>query len=117
MNSIFSNDRPIYLQIMDELKLEIISGKLKKNERLPSVRDLASVLKVNPNTLQKALQELERDGLIYTERTNGKYVTNDERAISKIKEEFINNKVNEFYESMISLGIAKKDVVKFIRER
>lgn len=117
MNSIFNNDRPIYLQIIDELKLEIISGKLSANEKLPSVRDLSQMLKVNPNTLQKALMELEREGLIYTERTNGKYVTQDKSIISSIKNEIIDSKITEFYEDMLKIGINKEDIIKYLKER
>ncbi len=117
MNSIFNNDRPIYLQIIDELKLEIISGKLGTNEKLPSVRDFSQMLKVNPNTLQKALMELERIGLIYTERTNGKFVTQDEKIISKVKQEIIENKIIKFYKDMQDIGIEKEDIIKYIKER
>ena len=73
----FDNERPIYIQLVEMLKIEIISGRIKSGEKLPSVRDFAMKAKVNPNTMQKALTELERENLIYTERTNGKYVTND----------------------------------------
>lgn len=117
MNSIFNNDRPIYLQIIDELKLEIISGKLSANEKLPSVRDLSQMLKVNPNTLQKALMELEREGLIYTERTNGKFVTQDKNIISSVKNEIIESKIVQFYEDMQKIGIQKEDIIKYLKER
>lgn len=117
MNSIFNNDRPIYLQIIDELKLEIISGKLSVNEKLPSVRDLSQMLKVNPNTLQKALAELEKEGLIYTERTNGKFVTQDKSIISSIKNEIIESKIAQFYEDMLKIGIQKEDIIKYLKER
>lgn len=73
----FDNDRPIYIQLVDSLKKYIISGKIKPGDRLPSVRDLALMIKVNPNTIQRALSELEDASLIYTERTNGKFVTCD----------------------------------------
>ena len=82
----FDNIRPIYIQIIEYVKLDIISNRLKKGDKIPSVREYALQMKVNPNTVQKALVELERDGLIYTERTNGKYVTNDDALINKIKE-------------------------------
>lgn len=80
MNFIFDNDRPIYIQLVEQLKQYIVSARLKPGERLPSVRDLAMESKVNPNTMQKALSELEDDKLIYTERTNGKFVTDDSRV-------------------------------------
>ena len=70
MNFIFDNDRPIYIQLVEQLEIFIISGKISPGERLPSVRDLALKTRVNPNTMQKALTELENLKLIYTERTN-----------------------------------------------
>ena len=72
MNYIFDNERPIYIQLVEIIRIEIVSGKFKKGQRMPSVRELALIMKVNPNTMQKALAELENEQLIYTERTNGK---------------------------------------------
>ena len=82
MTIIFDNNIPIYIQ---QIKIDIISGKLKPGERLMSVREYALDMKVNPNTMQKALVELEEIGLIFTERTNGKFVTNDQKLINKYK--------------------------------
>ena len=76
---IFDNERPIYLQLVEMYKIEIVSGKLEAGEKLPSVRELALQTKVNPNTMQKAINELEELNLIYTERTNGKYVTTNKK--------------------------------------
>ena len=83
MKFVFDNDRPIYIQLVEQLRLFILSGKLSEGERLPSVRELAVIAKVNPNTMQKALVELEDDKLIYTERTNGKFVTDDKKLLKK----------------------------------
>ena len=83
MNYIFDNERPIYIQLVEIIRIEIVSGKFKKGQRMPSVRELALIMKVNPNTMQKALAELENEQLIYTERTNGKYVTEDEENWQK----------------------------------
>ena len=83
MDAVFNNSVPIYLQIVSEIKKQIVSGKLIPGERIPSVRELALTYKVNPNTMQKALIELEENGLIKTERTNGKFVTEDENIINK----------------------------------
>lgn len=83
MNFIFDNDRPIYIQLVEQIKIYIISGKIELGSRLLSVRDLALQLQVNPNTVQKALTELEESKLIYTERTNGKFVTNDKKLVEK----------------------------------
>ena len=81
MDFTFDNNIPIYIQLLDYLKIYLISGVFKAGDKLPSVRDFATIFKVNPNTMQKALTELEDMNLIYTERTNGKYVTNDAKLI------------------------------------
>ena len=101
----FDNERPIYIQLVEMLKIEIISGRIKSGEKLPSVRDFAMKAKVNPNTMQKALTELERENLIYTERTNGKYVTNDRKLIDNIKNEIASEQVRNFIRAMNNIGI------------
>ena len=116
MNFKFDNNSPIYLQLVEVIKLQIISGNIKKGDKLLSVRELALTKKVNPNTMQKALVELENMKLIYTERTNGKYVTNDEKIINKIKKEFINTKINTFINDMNSIGLDKNEIVKYLQE-
>ena len=113
----FDNIRPIYIQIIEYVKLDIISNRLKKGDKIPSVREYALQMKVNPNTVQKALVELERDGLIYTERTNGKYVTNDDALINKIKEELIKNKIENLFNDLNNLGIDKQEIIEYIKRR
>lgn len=116
MNYIFDNDRPIYLQLVEKLRIEIVSGKLKQGERLPSVRELALMTKVNPNTMQKALAELEEEKLIYTERTNGKFVTDNLNLIEEVKRNLAKEKVNEYIKSMESLGIGYEEAAKYLSE-
>lgn len=116
MNYEFDNNIPIYIQLVDSLKREIISGNISPGERLSSVRDLALKLKVNPNTIQKALSELEEMKLIYTERTNGKYVTSDVKLINKHKEKYANELINSFINNMESIGIKKEEIIKYISE-
>ena len=116
MDYIFDNDRPIYVQLVEKIRIEIVAGKLKAGERLPSVRELALMMKVNPNTMQKALVELEDEKLIYTERTNGKYVTQDEKLIEKIKRQLAHEKVNNYLNSMKSIGISYELAVKYLQE-
>ena len=86
MEFVFDNNIPIYIQLLDYLKIYLISGVFKSGEKLPSVREFATTFKVNPNTMQKALSELESMKLIYTERTNGKFVTEDKELIELAKE-------------------------------
>lgn len=117
MEYVFDNDRPIYLQLVEQLRLEIISGKLKMGEKIPSVRDFAMQVKVNPNTMQKALAELEREKLIYTERTNGKYITNDEEVIKNLKKSIIDEKIDNFILDMQKMGISQKEVFAYLQKR
>ena len=116
MDFIFDNDRPIYIQLVEYLKLYIVSGKLQPGERLLSVREFALQIKVNPNTVQKALAELEIEGLIYTERTNGKFVTKNQELIEKIKNQLALEKVNRYLSDMERLGISNKEAVKYLQE-
>jgi len=115
MNFEFNNNTPIYIQLVEQLKIYIISGKIKPGVRLPSVRDLALENKVNPNTMQKALIELEQLKLVYTERTNGKYVTSDEKLIEKYKKEFANNISNTYFISMQTLGFTKEETINYLK--
>lgn len=116
MDYIFNNDRAIYIQLVEKIKIEIISEKLKAGERLPSVRDLALTAKVNPNTMQKALIELEDIGLVYTERTTGKYVTKDKQIIKEIKKELANEKTNNYLNDMGNIGMTYEEVIRYLQE-
>lgn len=112
----FDNNIPIYLQLVEQIKRDIISDKIAVGERLPSVRDLAIQLKVNPNTVQKALVELEDIGLVFTERTNGRFVTKDNSLIEKYKQEYANRITQKYIETMGKIGIDKKDVLLLIKK-
>ena len=113
----FNNNTPIYLQIIKIIKLDIIKGIYKPGDKLLAVRALALNYKVNPNTIAKALSILEEEGLIYTERTNGKFVTNDEEKINNIKKEMAINLTNSYLEEMKNLGISFKETKKYIEGR
>ena len=116
MEYVFDNERPIYIQLVEMIRIDIISGKYQKGQKLPSVRELALMMKVNPNTMQKALVELEDEKLIYTERTNGKYVTEDEILIEKIKKQLAQEKVNNYLNSMKNIGISYELALKYLQE-
>lgn len=116
MNYIFDNERPIYIQLVEMIRIDIVSGKYQKGQKLPSVRELALIMKVNPNTMQKALVELENEKLIYTERTNGKYITEDGKLIEKVKRELAKEKINNYLNSMKSIGISYDSAVKYLQE-
>lgn len=112
----FDSKTPIYIQIIDQIKIDIISGKIGAGERLSSVRDIAFNLKVNPNTVQKALSELEELGLIYTERTNGKFVTCDLALIEKYKKEHADRLCERFLENMKTLGFSGGEVTDYLNK-
>ena len=116
MNFTFDNDRPIYTQLAHQIKVLIVSGNIEPGEKLPSVRDFALKCKVNPNTMQKSLTALEEEKLIFTERTNGKYVTNDTKLIEKIKKELANEKVQIYLAEMENLGFTKENAINYFHE-
>lgn len=107
-------DRPIYAQLIERIKTQIVSGKYAPGERLPSVRELAAEAAVNPNTMQKAFAELERTGLVITQRTNGRTVTEDVRLIGDIRAELAGDQVNTFFSGMRELGYTEKETSDLI---
>ena len=114
MEFTFENNIPIYIQLLEYMKIYLISGVFKCGEKLPSVRDFSTTFKVNPNTMQKALSELESMKLIYTERTNGKYVTRDEKLIEKLKDEYAITLARSYFEGMKRIGLGKADSIKYL---
>lgn len=113
----FTNDTPIYLQIIDDIKIKIISKEYSPSDKIPSVRELSMMYQVNPNTIQKALAELEDIGLIITERTNGKFVTSNTKIIEQITEQTIDEMVDKFIDSMKSIGIDKKQIISILKSK
>ena len=110
----FDNERPIYLQLADALRRQIVAGQFQPGERLSSVRDLALQAKVNPNTMQKALSELESAGLIFTERTNGKFVTSDSFAIEKARRALAKSHARRYLCEMQSIGLSPVDAAQYL---
>ena len=115
MNVNFDNNIPIYIQLLDYMKIYIISDFFSCGSKLPSVRDLANMFKVNPNTMQKALTELEDLKLIYTERTNGKYVTSDKELISKYRENYAKKISQKYLQNMQDLGYSHIEIINYIK--
>lgn len=111
-----TTDRPIFSQIMDIISQNIISGKYAPGEKLPSVRDLAAQAAVNPNTMQKALSELEKTGLVFAKRTSGRYITEDIAMIQELKSHMAQEKIQEFLKSMESLGISREETAALLTE-
>ena len=116
MKWLFSNDAPIYAQLIEQIKVGIVSGAFPPGERLPSVRDLAVEAGVNPNTMQRALTELERDGLVYSQRTAGRFVTEDRELIKAAKQNLAAEQVRHFLNAMSRLGFEQEDVLSLVRQ-
>ena len=111
---ILNNDKPIYIQIVEKITRQIISGEYKPGDKIESVRELAQLATVNPNTMQKAMAELERNNLILTNRTNGRYVTEDLNIIENLKKEIAKEIVIEYISKISQLGYTKEDYVNFV---
>jgi GntR family transcriptional regulator len=111
-----NSERPVYLQLIEQIQAAIISGYYKPSDKLPSVRDLAAEASVNPNTMQKALSELEGRGLIYSNRTSGRYITSDLSLIKKLKGQSAKNLILDFLEKMKQLGFNEEEVLSIITE-
>lgn len=107
--------RPIYAQIIERVQLDIITGHYKPGEKLPSVRDLASEAAVNPNTMQKALSELEQSGLLYTQRTSGRFITEDMELIQRMKTTLATMQVREFIHKMRQIGLDDTEILQLIQ--
>ena len=108
------SDRPIYAQIVEKLQMQIVSGYYKPGDKLPSVRDLATQACVNPNTMQKAFSELERSGLILTQRTSGRLVTEDIDMIKQVQNTLAKEQIKEFMEKMRELGFNREEIIALL---
>lgn len=108
----FENDRPIYTQLMERIELHILSGHFPAGSKLPPVRELAAEAAVNPNTLQKAFFELERKGLVFTQRTAGRFITEDKNVIESLRQQLAQQEIEKFFLSMKRLGYSKDLVLQ-----
>ena len=111
------SDRPIFIQIVERIQMEIISGKYSPGDKLPSVRDLAAVAAVNPNTMQKALAALEQEGLLIGSRTNGRTVTSDASLIGSMRDELADGIVENCYQALAKLGFSKEECIACLRKQ
>ena len=110
------SDRPIYSQLIEQIQLKIVSGLYPAGSKLPSVRDMASDASVNPNTMQRARAELENEGLLYSQRTSGRFVTEDEGRIMDTKTMLAMELIHEFLEKMENLGYSKEQAVEILEK-
>ena len=117
MDKKLSENMPIYVQIMNSVKEAIAAGEISPSERIPSVRELAQDFEVNPNTMQRALNELEREGLLVSERTAGRFVTDDKELIEELKNEMAARTADRFRKEMGALGFSDDEMMDFFRER
>ena len=108
-------DKPIYAQLVEILQMQIVSGQYRAGDRLPSVRELAAIASVNPNTMQKALAELERNGLINTQRTSGRTVTEDSQLIRQTRSQLAGEYIRIFFQIMKRLGYSDEKILALVK--
>ena len=114
MSWTFSGERPIYSQLVEQLQLRIVTGIYPPGSRMETVRELANEAAVNPNTMQRAMAELERRGLVFSQRTSGRFVTDDPESIAALREELAQEKIDRFLGEMRKLGYEKREVVTLL---
>lgn len=112
----FDNNIPIYIQLIDRLNSKILSGEFSPGEKLDSIRTIADTYQVNPNTVQRALSDLEDTGLIVSKRAIGKFVTDDVRLINKIKEDHIDSEIKSLLEKLYSEGYTKEEIYNSLKK-
>jgi len=112
----FQSNIPIYLQLVNNFKHRIVSGDLASGSKLESVRELAISFEVNPNTMQRALAELERDGLVYADRTIGRFITQDKELITKMRESVAQEIISQFIREMKSLGFSDREALELFKK-
>ena len=110
----FSNDLPIYTQLIVQIQVGVVTGGFSPGERLPSVRDLATEAGVNPNTMQRALAQLENEGLVFSQRTAGRFVTEDRMRIEQVKRDLAQKHIARFVEAMNSLALSKAETLTLL---
>lgn len=111
----FDNNSPIYLQIIKEMTLRILSGVIQPGDKLPSVRELAAQFGVNPNTMQRAMTEMEREGLVYTERTNGRFLTTETELLSQKKAVFAKEETEKYLAYMQKIGFTQEEIISYLQ--
>lgn len=113
----FDDHQPIYKQLVEQIKVGILTGEYPSGERLPSVRELSLITKVNPNTIQRSLIELEKEGLLTTRRTSGKFVTEDTIRLQNAKEKQTEMLTKKFLDDCRKLGIEYQEILKMIKKK
>lgn len=106
----FDNNIPIYIQISNTIKLQIVTQQLKSGDKLPTVRDLAEIAGVNPNTVQRALSDLETEGFVYSVRTTGRFVTDNQELITQTRLKLAQQELATFVKNMLNLGFRQDEL-------
>ena len=110
----FKSGMPIYMQLISYMKISIVNGKYPPGSKIPAVREMALEAGINPNTVQRAFTELEREGLLHTERTNGRFVTENTDMLVLIKKNMSDELIEEFFMKLEQLGMNRKEVVEAV---
>ena len=110
-----NDTEPIYLQLIEKIQMDIVSGRCKPGDKLPSVRDLAVEAAVNPNTMQKALSELERSGLVFSQRTSGRFITDDSAMIANARKNLAVEEIRLFFSRMKQLGYNENETLELLQ--
>ncbi len=113
----YNKEQPIYLQLMEDIKTNIINGSYSIGERLPSIREYSKSMMVNPNTTQRAFRELELEGFIESKTGIGYYVNEDEEDLNKLKKQYLNQEVDNFIEKMTQLNYSNNEIIEIIKEK
>lgn len=113
----FDEKSPIYLQIANRVKLQIVSNEITTGSQLPTVRDLSEIAGVNPNTMQRAFASLEAEGMVFSNRTAGRYVTKDEDLIIQARQELAQSELTQFISNMKKMGFSNEEIVTEVASR
>lgn len=111
---LIDNNKPVYIQLVEQLKSKIISGEFKPGDKIDSVRSLAEEAEVNPNTMQRALAELERENLVFSKRTSGRFVTDNEEMIKTMKEEVASEQIKNLKSNLERLGFSEEEIIDLV---
>lgn len=112
----FKEGLPIYTQIIEQMKMRIASGAYRPGAKLPSVRELAVEAGVNPNTMQRAFAELEREGLLYAVRTSGRFITEEDSVLSNLQKSLGRNFIVDLFNNLDKLGMSKEEIVSAVEQ-
>lgn len=112
----FESSKPIYMQIVDRINFNIVQGKQPLGEKLPSVREMAVQMGVNPNTIQRAYSELERMNIVETRRGQGTFVINNIELLNELRHSYQTEIIDKFIENMLEIGVSKKDMVSMLSD-